>query len=330
MTTKKASPSALRKALSAGLDFLLKARNEAGWWEDFQLAAGLSDEWVTGYIGAALARLTMLPEATSAAEGAWQLLKTRRANLGGWGFNKITPADADSTCWGLTLAHRLGYDETKRAEYAQAYLKQHRTVEGGITTYASEGPIRTFINAPRDQAMWGWCGTPHPCVSAAVANIRTFNAQLRPYVLASQQANGSWPAYWWQDSEYATGLAAEALSIFAEPALARAASWVKARTLMPQTPFKAAWQLRTLQVAHQFANVQQGLIEWLLAAQQSNGAWQPSAWLRVPQPHDKHPDSYREWILHGRVQGSITYDQVGAFTTATVLIALAQALPSKG
>jgi hypothetical protein len=42
-------------AINKALDFLLTTRSPDGFWRDFWTPAGMSDAWVTGYVGAVLA-----------------------------------------------------------------------------------------------------------------------------------------------------------------------------------------------------------------------------------------------------------------------------------
>ena len=50
-------------AVEAAVDWLLAARHQGGWWRDFAAtpAVGFSDEWVTAYVGDALARAVSAP-----------------------------------------------------------------------------------------------------------------------------------------------------------------------------------------------------------------------------------------------------------------------------
>src|SRR4051794_4334273 len=94
-------------AADRALGYLLSARNWWGWWLDFRLAPGSSDEWVTAYVAATLAGG---PNGSGhdAALDAWTRLTGRCRADGSWGYNRLTPGDADSTSHVLLLAQRLG------------------------------------------------------------------------------------------------------------------------------------------------------------------------------------------------------------------------------
>ncbi|HEX2088034.1 MAG TPA: hypothetical protein VHF89_20270, partial [Solirubrobacteraceae bacterium] len=86
------------RGVAGAVDFLLAAREPAGWWRDFAgvegatddwaRAFGWSDEWVTAFAGTALAGA---PDARArdAARRAWSLLTERRLPAGGWGYNRL-------------------------------------------------------------------------------------------------------------------------------------------------------------------------------------------------------------------------------------------------
>lgn len=332
------SPSHIRisQTIESAVTFLLTARDSKGWWIDFHLAAGLSDEWVTGYVGTMLATIpdNRIPLAVSTA---WKLLNSRqyRAN-GKWGYNRFPPGDADSTSWALQLAHAIGEGNSERALMAMQSLAVHRQPDGGICTYESEESIRAFINASKEVGFEGWCGS-HTCVSAAIAALPEYRFQLLEYLRSTQLLDGSWQAYWWHDPEYVTALAAEAIAAKNQDSdcINNAVAWGMKR-LNSQgfvatsdhpfgSPFATAWCLRLLTLRRQDVRVQAAITKathWLLAQQQHNGSWVSSARLQVPLPDDLNPSQFERWIYHGTIQGSLVFDQHCVFTTATVLQAL--------
>jgi hypothetical protein len=311
----------LNTAIQRGVDFLAVARNEQGWWSDFCLAAGWSDEWVTGYTGAALAEIS-----PDLAFEAWTLLKTRRSEQDGWGFNARTPMDSDSTIWALRLASLLGQETDPRYRQAITFLMTHLTPEGGLTTYASEPPIRSFIRYPWYLPMWGWVKHPHPCVTAAGATLATLRPELITYLRRMQAEDGHWSAYWWDDPEYATAQATSVLLEQGDPGdqdrIARAVAWATQQSSdRLLTPFVAAWRLRLFSIGCDSERTA-FLGKWLLDLQASDGSWEGTARLRIPIPGDKNPDAYTEWQIGRRSEGGINLDERRIFTTATVISAL--------
>jgi hypothetical protein len=338
-TVVHTTKSPVERAIDRALVFLLLSRDDRGWWKDFFLPAGASDAWVTGYVGTVLAGLEN-PHAKNAAENAWTLLAQQRPD-DGWGYHAEVTTDADSTLWGLQLAQALGRESEESAQKGRRFLGRHPSPDGGVTTYTQDTAIRNYVNMPRGLVSFdGWCHS-HTCVTAAAASLREWREVVTPYLLSHQQADGSWHSYWWFEDEYCTALA---LSVVEEPEqLERAVKWGRDRLfywLEADRPsaFAIAWCLQILSRDNTPATqaaIKRG-VEFLLARQQPNGSWLPSAQLRVPRPDCLDPKGVKNWKLwRGQVSKNPTPEQVlentfniysldskGIFTTATVLRAL--------
>jgi hypothetical protein len=339
----RGGPKDADTAVMRAVAFLLAEQSSTGWWTDFNLAAGVSDEWVTGYAGTMLAAVPD-ERAVDAAEKAWGLLNTRRHRADGkWGYNRFPPGDADSTAWALQLAALLGRNDTERARRALKALAAHERPNGGISTYENEESVRAFIQAQPRQTFEGWCGS-HVCVSAAVAALPEYRLRLQDHLASTQDRDGGWTAYWWHDPEYATALAAEAIAAVNPNSdrLARALNWGSGRLtsqgFVPTSdqpsgsPFATACCLRLLLLGrtdNAIGNALARAVDWLRTQQLLDGSWVSSARLRVPHPHDTSPERVGAWVVNGMIQGSIAFDQHRVFTTATVLQALHKSLAAR-
>lgn len=317
------------QALARGVEFLLRARDRQGWWRDFRLAPGPSDEWATAYVAALLAGSGQAA-ARPAVARAWTLLAGCHTSIGGWGYNALTPCDADSTAWALRVAAAAGAGGSPRARAGHAFLGAHARGDGGIATYADEAPVRAFTGLPRSTALTGWTSS-HACVTAAVAALPPYRERLRPFLRARQHADGAWRAYWWGDHGYATALAADALAHDPGPGdterVARAVAWARDRAARALPPFDLAWCIWLLARAAPAGDpaVTAGA-DRLAGQQRADGSWAPSARLRVPQPGDRDPERAVAWEPGGRTEGAVVVDRAGVFTTATAVHALAAAL----
>ena len=329
----------LTPALEGGVGFLLSAESAPGWWRDFDTLAGPSDEWVSAYVATVLAAASD-PRARPRAWCTWRRLRRRRWWSGGWGYNRRVPGDADSTTWGLHLAHALGAGSGWRVRRGYRFLARHVRPDGGVATYSEDGPIRHFTRVRPGFSFRGWCGT-HVCVTAAAASLPGLGAdgRVRAYLRRAQSGDGGWTAYWWCDRGMATALAAEALAESSAgedtEARRRAAGWAAGRagkdgsvgsvTHPAGSAFAAAWCLRLLLLGDDPGGHMAraaSVAAWLLRSQRPDGAWPASAALRIPPPDVTDPERYEQWTLHGRGGGSILLDGGSIFTTATVLAAL--------
>ena len=297
-------------AIEAAVDFLLAQRCQSGWWLDYAgFREGISDEWVTAYIGHALAE-SGVPRAQQAARRAWQLLAARGRD--GWGWNYVQPADADSTAWALQLAALVGEQHSERAQAGASFLRAHMQADGCVATYLAEHYEAWLPQAVIND---GWYAG-HACVTAVAAACSVLGDRPVQYLRARQAADGSWHGYWWSSPCYATCHAAEALARHADPAdrkgVERALSWVQ-RYLAHGSPssFEVALALRVLRRAPTVKRQQLELLQQrLLDCQRADGSWAAAAALAIPN-------------AAGEVVPAL--DQAALFTTATVLRALLDA-----
>ena len=158
----------LRRSLEAAEDFLLSRFSQGDFWRDFHVDIGYSDEWVTAFVASQMA-LTERPRGLAAARDALELAAAPSAGNGGWGYNAISPPDADSTAWVLRLAVACGV-ETEATRRARAFLAAHLLPDGAVSTYGSATPIHFRNQNWRDGGAAGWRGS-HSCVAANAAAL---------------------------------------------------------------------------------------------------------------------------------------------------------------
>jgi len=308
----------VERALSRAVGFLVSQQAHTGRWSDFLLPAGPSDEWVTAFVGACLSEAPA-GDARGAARRAWKALLRRRPEEAGWGYNRLTPADADSTAWALRLAGRLGIADEGRVAAARAFLAGHVMADGGVTTYAEGDSIRRYTRLPEGASFAGWQAA-HACVTAAAAPA------LGPATLDRlgrlQGDDGNWQGYWWPDDEYTTALATEVLPAARAAAVGWAQTRVGATGVVHSgegepSAWATAWCLRilgrgTTSAAHQARGQ---VVRWLVTAQHADGSWPASARLRVPMPGQVDASGQERMVN--------ALDQNRVFTTAAVAAALA-------
>jgi len=305
-----------RKELAAAADdavrYLCRLQDAAGRWTDYRLPVGASDEWVTAYVGLALAQVgrrgsPAAPAALAAARRGAGWLATARAYPAGWGFNATTGPDADSTAMALGLAAELGLPPRPED---QAFLRLHWRPEGGLATFLTD---TAWGRAHWDVTPWGYLG-----LSAGDQEA------LRPSFLAAlntnRMADGMWRAYWWRRPYYSTFLTLEALARLGLPEPAPEPDG----EIAGRTPLEIdnAFDLACLLGVERFRGaggerlgaLRRALLDW----QQDDGRWPGHPNLRVTEETCEAP-----WEAPA---GECYADEAGTITTATALRVLAHVL----
>lgn len=309
-----AGPSAagaIGAAAARAAEFLIAERQQDDFWRDFQLVNGASDEWVTAFVGYALATSGVrLPDGLAAQTVRALLGRQRRE--GGWGYNRISPADSDSTAWALKFLRAAAYSGPE-VESARAFLLSHLRTEGGLSTYAASTSLR-FSGAASDDAGWR---SGHLCVAANAAGL--IGEPLAGHLLSSQGPDGAWPAYWWRDDAFSSALATESLAAIgaARESRSRAAAWARRRAASASNAFNRAWLIRILSTGGAVDRAQARTMALALAAEQRpDGGWDSSAEMLFPDPAEvrRHDDA------------PIVRDERRLFTAASALLALGSAL----
>lgn len=338
MAIRLAEALSVTAPVDSAVQYLRSTRTDQGYWADFDSTIGLSNEWVTGYVGYQLSGVAH-PETQRMAQNAWRWLRQRRWWNPGWGFAAPAPPDADSTQWALHLAEMLGEQDSRRARRAYRFLASHMQADGGIATFAHAGAIRLFTGLLLNPVSFaGWCSS-HLDVTAAAATLKHFTMRepCLEYLRGAQTPDGYWPAYWWRDRVYSTALGVEALGGAGEPGdkprIETAVAWtcsrfgpqgaIPTRIHLDGSPFATALGLRVLALAGDIAQVGDLIArgcDWLLEHQRPDGSWEPSAAMRVPPPNMTDPEAYTGWRMSSFVRGAhIVLDLDANFTTATVL-----------
>lgn len=303
----------LEAARTDAVSFLLAACGQDDFWRDFSLPNGPSDEWVTAFVGYALARAGDSRSAEYVRRCTAALLRRQRPS-GGWGYNGFSPPDSDSTAWALKFLDATD-GPASAARAAHGFLGAHLLPHGGFSTYAPGTAIRFAGDLPEGGDR-GWRGG-HLCVAANAAPL--MKGALTACLLQGQDANGSWNAYWWKGNVFSTALAVEALAHSPEATEHRRRAFVWARGIPPHSgsAFDRAW-LTTLLLQGSSTDVAaaETMALGLAGEQLADGSWAPGAAMLFPSPGQKVRDPSDVPVL----------DERRVFTTASALIALGAAL----
>ncbi|HYO58969.1 prenyltransferase/squalene oxidase repeat-containing protein [Archangium sp.] len=338
--------TAFTEALARALRFLENARTADGRWLDFRFRFVVGDrdvissQWVTAYVGQALARVGADP-ATLEKPRDW--LMSHAHPGGGWGFSLATPADADSTANVVRfLAHWRGVPgwDSALGEACAQLLRYWDETGGGFRTYRPAE--RPSLNGWASYPGSSWCDV-HLCVTALAGQALHAAGDPRHHPVLEacarmlrdgQSSEGFWEAYWWHGRTYATFHAARLLCLLggdSEP-VARAARWLLGAqqadggwgngTGGEAAPFHTALALAALLLdggRQRHGPALHAGLRWLLRAQQPDGGWTHVPIMRMPRPEVHEPWKDPE----GCLLLPVLTDRNRLFTTATVVSALA-------
>ena len=293
-------------ALEDAVSYLLGVQRPDGAWTDYELPVGPSDEWVTAYVGWAMARMgraTGHEPALAGARRAARWLLNSRSYPAGWGYNGRVGPDADSTAMAIALLTALGFEV---AEADRSFLRRHWRRGEGMATYR-DGP-GAWANAHWDVTPWGYLGL----AAADRAELRSeFLAALR----RNRTEDGLWRAYWWRTPLYSTFLTLEALRELGIPA---PETGRPTGPFSVDNPFDLANAIGISALAHGSAEAIGRPLRTLLDWQLPDGRWPGSANLRVTDDGCSEP-----WV---KPEGAYYADAAGTLTTATAVRALTHLL----
>ncbi len=300
---------AIRESIDAAVEYLVDLQRQDGAWVDYRLPVGESTQWITAFVGDALAssaasrvarrwvRRSSTFRAREAASHAARWLDETRSYPAGWGFNHTTGMDADSTAFALRLFRAVG--RPVRPADAAA-LRHNWRPEGGFATYD-------------DSDCWG---AVHPCVTATgflaldAADQRQLRASLDHYFARTVLADGTWPAYWWRAHYYSTYH-----HLWLHRVLGTPAPRITASRVPPEhaSAFDVAYAAGIAHLAGELDTSRQ-LLDRLLDMQKADGGWEGDFNLRVTDPGCAEP-----W---NDPRGALYCDYRGSITTASALMVL--------
>lgn len=90
----------VQRAVISGTNRMLGLQDEDGFWREYNLQPGASEAWSTAWVGWCLAGVGMNQATREARARAVTALAGCRKE-GGWGYNRKTGPDADTTAWVL-------------------------------------------------------------------------------------------------------------------------------------------------------------------------------------------------------------------------------------
>jgi hypothetical protein len=295
----------LATAIVSGEEYLLRAQSKDGCWRDYHLAPGSSEAWTTATIGWTLAQAPMRTDSLPALRLAADALHSLRKPAG-WGYNRDTAADADSTAWAWRF---LAILDEYRGVTASSLLLSYLDESGHARTFLHKERHGTWAHAHAD--VTPLVGLALLAAGADASHIR----QVRQASLAGRTAGDVWHSFWWSTDSYAIACNLEFLA--ASGGVPRevhraACEWLR-HAASPCSSWESAQHLNIAASLEMTCTaIGKRLLETVLSWQQADKSWPASRVLLVPDQHrsgDRKADAAYE-------------DQERLMSTAAVVAAL--------
>jgi hypothetical protein len=268
--------SRIERAIAAAVWFLLRSQDEDGYWRDYQLPPGRSEAWTTACVGCALVAASRYAPVGEAAldHAAAALLAARRPE--GWGFNRKTACDADTTSWALWLLSQLGALDGISTE---ATLGLYVTPTHRVRTFASVDRFGSWALENDEVA-------PIAGLALLAAQERRLVEGIRAAVLDAW-AQERWRPFWWYGRAYVCAQSLEFLSGSGgiPDDLTRDERGRLAQSATPGSTFEAAQQLTAAVHLLAMRDIWR-LGQSVLDSQCEDGGWPPSPVLLVPDQRE--------------------------------------------
>ena len=249
--------------------FLEENQDGDGFWRDYELPPGPGSEWVTAFVGYALAGTRL-----SRPEPVGRALSAMRSccRPAGWGYNAAVAADADTTSWAVRWFARTNTPlPIEPVSCLEAYL-------------GPEGGARTFACGPR-YGSWtiehaDVTGVLGMALKEAGAEASTIE-RVRGWTLGKRNGDGLWTSFWWTFDDYAGARMLELLE-GTGGVPADVAEAARRRLETAEEPLTAMETANLLMMALRVGVRPGALASSLLGRQCPDGGWPPSRVLKVP------------------------------------------------
>jgi hypothetical protein len=290
----------LKRAVERAEAFLIERQNADGLWRDYELEPGPSEAWTTACVTWALVSAPINSRSAQAVRAAADALHAIRV-AGGWGYNRHTASDADTTAWVWRV---LGTLDDGRGLFASECLQRYVTPLGAARTFHNTERFGTWSQEHADVT---------PLVGLALIAVgagRHVVDRLRSAAMGARMQGGAWCSFWWSTDAYATARNLEFLAAsggLSSEVCGDVQTWMSDRPA-PRSPFEAAHLLLASALLERSpSQLCAQLVETLLEWQMEDGGWPASKVLLGP---DQDKESTRPASVHSDLNRIMSTAQV--------------------
>jgi len=314
---------------SFGILFLKDSQNEQGSWNEYINQGGISDIWSTAYITSKLSEENLKNEFKAEIQNALSFLKTfKPKHL--WGYNSTWIGDADTTNFVLLsfFLNNLPDANSILDEWIE-YFKEDQ----GFSTYKNTDHLINSLADEKISDVSRWVGG-HQCVSAVAFYYMSLSkkfplkhAKLDDLFQQRLLVDDAIAAFWWTSNIYTLYYLTKSYAALNKPKIVKAIALKTAELQNEDGSFSdkygpnffiTALALENLLHEHLSfeKHIHQG-IQFLLNNQYTDGSWENSNTLQIPDPATEDTDKHYPVSTHGTSVRAREFNRL--FTTVSVL-----------
>ena len=224
------------------------------------------------------------------------LRKTERRH--GWGYNRFTPCDADSTSSVIAaLSYHTSLNNSKLTKRWLDYLSYFETTDG-FRTYPATLYVKIMATLSRSHGIQGWtlqqldvsAAVLHTMIEAGLNDTQLFRRGLASLISNIREDSAS---YWWNSDvylySYLLRLAAKGIQLPSNCYEAYRNKLLQEINTGNLPPLYLGMALIALSEIREPKPLLREAIDWLINLQQPNGAWCSGPVLRIPSASDQKP-----------------------------------------
>jgi len=329
LSDQKITYPSLPIGISSGILFLKDSQNEQGSWNEYINQGGISDIWSTAYITSKLSEENLKNEFKAEIQNALSFLKTfKPKHL--WGYNSTWIGDADTTNFVLLsfFLNNLPDANSILDEWIE-YFKEDQ----GFSTYKNTDHLINSLADEKISDVSRWVGG-HQCVSAVAFYYMSLSkkfplkhAKLDDLFQQRLLVDDAIAAFWWTSNIYTLYYLTKSYAALNKPKIVKAIALKTAELQNEDGSFSdkygpnffiTALALENLLHEHLSfeKHIHQG-IQFLLNNQYTDGSWENSNTLQIPDPATEDTDKHYPVSTHGTSVRAREFNRL--FTTVSVL-----------
>lgn len=318
-------------SIEKAINFIKDSQNEDGSWNEYINQGGISDIWSTAFICSKLSENPLKGNFVDQLDRALSFLqKSKHQNI--WGYNSSWVGDADTTNFVLIsfLNNSIPIDDSILNEWIQYYKN-----EQGFSTYKDQEKLITSLSDDNISNVTTWT-SGHQCVSAVSFYFLTISKKfpveqrILNDLFKKNLFSNSIESFWWTSNVYTLYFLIKSFALLDEKSIVKHIAEKTAEIQNNDGSFSdkygpnffitALALVILMQSFEDFENEIDKGISFLLNNQYSDGSWENSNALQIPDPAVKENEKFYPVNTHGTSVRAREFNRL--FTTVSIMESL--------